>query len=85
MKSKLTYLAASAAALVITTTNLQAKDEPGFYAKVDAGGSLQQDLKINGADFAFNPGFRANLGLRLQFLQGIRRRIRNRFHLELGG
>jgi opacity protein-like surface antigen len=63
----MTYLAASAAALVITTATLQAKDEPGFYAKVDAGGSFQQNLKIEGFDVSFNPGFRGDIGFGYNF------------------
>jgi OOP family OmpA-OmpF porin len=67
MKSKLAYLTASAAALVITTASLQAKDEPGFYVKVDAGASFLQDLKINGSDVTFNPGFRGDIGFGYNF------------------
>ncbi|MDB6125950.1 MAG: hypothetical protein JWQ71_4943 [Pedosphaera sp.] len=67
MKSKLNYLTASAAAFVITTASLQAKDEPGFYAKVDGGGALQQSFKINNSDVAFNPGFRTDIGFGYNF------------------
>ena len=67
MKSKLKYFTASAAALVITAANLQANDEPGFYAKVDAGGALQQKFHMNGTRVDFNPGFRADIGFGYNF------------------
>jgi opacity protein-like surface antigen len=70
MKPRLTCLAASAAALVITAGNLQAKDEPDFYAIVDAGGSLQQNININGISTTFNPGYRADIGFGYNVCRG---------------
>jgi opacity protein-like surface antigen len=75
MKSKVVYLAAaSAAAFVITNTNVQAqtavvqaKNDEGFYVKADAGGAIQQTVKMNGLDVGFNPGFRGDLAVGYNF------------------
>lgn len=68
MKSKVVYLTASAAALLITTASLHAANEPdSFYIKVDAGASFQQDLALNlggpSVDASFNPGVRTAINL----------------------
>jgi OOP family OmpA-OmpF porin len=68
MKSKIPYLTTSAAALLITTANLQAQNQPGgFYIKVDAGGALQQDMRFNSSDVTFDPGVRTSLNFGYNF------------------
>lgn len=66
MKSRI--LTISAAALLITTANLQAQNQPGgFYIKVDACGALQQDMRFNSSEVSFDPGVRTSINFGYNF------------------
>lgn len=72
------YAAATAAALLITTTNVrgqyyrgyQSYSQPGpFYLNVDFGGALLQDVTVknSGGELSFDPGTRADFSFGFRF------------------